>query len=176
MYKRKYNRGRMTTSYWIFGGIERVSKKRASSFIWAETLEVYRTWCDRWNQYVWPGIIVYIDAHRWYNQLSAKDYTLHVNNHSVKFVTQLPGVFYMYFADTNTRFNESVLDAEFLREIVEEIMSYDTNTAVIYSDDGSAKRWASKFIVQLNDTYLNKSWTWFFCMENIYFYLNKFFC
>ena len=51
-------------------------------------------------------------------------------------------------APANTRSNESACEAAILRKIVIEIMSSDSNTAVIYSNDGSAKRGVGKFIVQ----------------------------
>ena len=89
--KRKYNRGREVIQYWIFGGIERVSKRRFLVHLNGDARSAVNI-MDKVAMYVRPGSIVYTDAHRSYNQLTAKGYTHHVINHSANFVRQLPGV------------------------------------------------------------------------------------
>ena len=89
--KRKYNRGRDVVQYWIFGGIERVSKKRFLVSLNGDPRDA-NTLMNYVRRYVRTGSICYTDAHRSYNRLTSLGYTHRVINHSANFVRQLPGV------------------------------------------------------------------------------------
>ena len=84
----KYNRGRRGPQNWIFGGIERQSKKvflvnlnyepRTAVILQAEI-----------RKYIRPGSIIYSDSHRSYTGINSMglNYTHRAVNHSVEFVT-----------------------------------------------------------------------------------------
>ena len=96
--RRKYNRGRQVSSIWLFGGIERVSKKRFVVPLTGDRGE-NRDRATLWpiiREYILPGSIIYSDCWKAYDGLDIPDlweqfgvdpnYTHHTVNHSANFV------------------------------------------------------------------------------------------
>ena len=88
--KRKYNRGRVLAQVWLFGGIERVSKKSFIVPLVGPLGEAGRrdrgTLLPLIQQYIRPGSVVISDQWGAYNKLSDFGYTHHTINHSENFV------------------------------------------------------------------------------------------
>lgn len=88
--KRKYNRGRMLSEVWLFGGIERVSGRK---FL----VPLHEEGQDRSaaclipiiKRYVLPGSIIVSDKWAAYRTLSAEGYTHWNVNHSEEFVSSV---------------------------------------------------------------------------------------
>jgi len=86
--RRRYGRGRMRKQIWLFGGIERVSKRR---FVVPLTGSVghkrnKETLIPLIKKYVKPESIICSDAWRAYNDLSQLGYKHYAVNHSKNFV------------------------------------------------------------------------------------------
>lgn len=81
--KRKYNRGRWLDGYWIFGGIERESKKifivQVKDRTADELCSVIRNW-------ILPGTTIISDMWRSYRDLSNQGFEHLTVNHSINFV------------------------------------------------------------------------------------------
>ncbi|XP_068219505.1 uncharacterized protein [Palaemon carinicauda] len=84
----KYHKGRPLTQCWLFGGIERTSKK-----FFVEALidpgadnRKSETLIPLINRYIKPGSIIYSDSWRGYNKISESGYTHFQVNHSENFV------------------------------------------------------------------------------------------
>lgn len=87
--RRKYNRGRLITGQWLFGGIERRSKKIFVLPIPSRKTEVLLPLIKK---YVLPGSIIYSDCWKAYHQIDKKIYQHGVVNHSINFVDPDTGV------------------------------------------------------------------------------------
>lgn len=85
--RRKYNRGRIVKQIWLFGGIERVSKR---SFIIplleAEERRNEETLIPLIKKYILPGSIIYSDSWRAYNNIEQHSFKHYTINHSENFV------------------------------------------------------------------------------------------
>ena len=82
--KRKYNRGRVLEELWIFGGIERVSKKKfAVPVVKRDKIHLY----PEIHQWIKPGSVVYCDKWKAYDKLDEEGYLMGGRiNHSEYFV------------------------------------------------------------------------------------------
>ena len=96
--RRKYNRGRMVKTVWVFGGIERVSKKSFIIPLITDEAEadnpdiIPRTknvLVEAIKKYILPGSIVYSDMWKGYDTIGTLDYgyTHRRVNHSKEFVS-----------------------------------------------------------------------------------------
>lgn len=88
--KRKYERGRILSQIWLFGGIERISKKR---FVVALTGDVGErrdraTLVPLIHKYIREGSVIFSDCWGAYNNLHQQGYTHFTINHSENFVDQ----------------------------------------------------------------------------------------
>ena len=86
--RRKYHRGRILSQVWLFGGVERVSKKK---FVIPLTgprgdKRDKETLIPLIKKYIRPGSIIYSDAWGAYRELNTHGYSHHVINHSENFV------------------------------------------------------------------------------------------
>ncbi|RUS79722.1 hypothetical protein EGW08_012530 [Elysia chlorotica] len=86
--RRKYERGRVLSQIWLFGGIERQSKKR---FVVPLTGDVGEkrdkaTLIPLIQKYILKGSVIYSDCWGAYSTLSTSGYTHHTINHSKNFV------------------------------------------------------------------------------------------
>ncbi|RUS71031.1 hypothetical protein EGW08_021202 [Elysia chlorotica] len=86
--RRKYNRGRLSTQIWPFGGIERVSKRKFLVPLTCDVAEnrTKETLLPLITKYILPGTIIYSDAFRSYHDIKNLGYTHCVVNHSKNFV------------------------------------------------------------------------------------------
>lgn len=86
--RRKANVGRVLTQIWLFGGIERESKKRVIVPLLAPEGERRdrATLVPIIKRFIKAGSIIFSDSWGAYNTLSAEGYTHHVVNHSEHFV------------------------------------------------------------------------------------------
>lgn len=87
--KRKYNSGRIIRGQWVFGGIERDSKK---FFILPVPNRCSETLLPIIQQHVAVGSIIHTDKWRAYDILNTYNYTHKTVNHSVNFVDPVTGV------------------------------------------------------------------------------------
>ena len=83
--KRKYNRGRVLAQTWIFGGIERVSKKRFLVPLIDQRRDS-ETLIPLIQKFIKPKSLIISDSWRAYTKLNCLDYTHKVINHSENFV------------------------------------------------------------------------------------------
>ena len=85
--KRKYQRGRILGQIWLFGGIERISKKK---FVIPLNEEGDRrnkeTLLPLIQKFIRPGSVIYSDCWPAYKDISDLGYTHHEINHSESFV------------------------------------------------------------------------------------------
>ena len=85
--KQKYNRGRELRQIWLFGGIERESKKKFIVPLHRQDQDrSARTLIPLIKQYIKSGSIVISDGWLAYKNLSKEGYTHRVINHSENFV------------------------------------------------------------------------------------------
>ena len=88
--RRKYGTGRLLSQVWMFGGIERVSKKRfIVPLVDQEDQALPRnreTLFPIINKYILPGSVVVSDCWTAYNTLSEEGYKHWRINHSLNFV------------------------------------------------------------------------------------------
>ncbi|RUS71460.1 hypothetical protein EGW08_020775 [Elysia chlorotica] len=86
--RRKYNRGRLPTQIWLFGGIERVSKRKFIVPLTGDVAEnrTKETLLPLITKYIVKGSVIYSDAFRSYHTLKDLGYTHSVVNHSKNFV------------------------------------------------------------------------------------------
>lgn len=88
--KRKYNKGRILRGQWMFGGIERNTKK---AFILPVPNRRTETLLPLIEQYVAPGTVIHTDCWRAYDVLRQhENYTHKTVNHSQNFVDPASGV------------------------------------------------------------------------------------
>ncbi|XP_076051151.1 uncharacterized protein LOC143031337 [Oratosquilla oratoria] len=83
--KRKYNRGRLAKQLWVFGGIERLTKKCFLVPLLNKDRSA-RTLVPIIKKIIKPGTVVYSDSWRAYNQLCDHGYSHFVINHKKHFV------------------------------------------------------------------------------------------
>ena len=88
MVKRKYNCGRELSQVWLFGGIERVSKKIFIIPLVDQKRDA-ATLIPLIHKYIKAKSIIISDAWKAYAKLSEYDYTHQVINHSENFVNPL---------------------------------------------------------------------------------------
>jgi transposase-like protein len=86
--KRKYNCGRSLREGWVFGGIERQSRKMFFSFVIDRT-EI--TLLDIIKRRILPGSVIHCDMFRSYVNLELHGYTVFRVNHSENFVDPSTG-------------------------------------------------------------------------------------
>lgn len=88
--KRKHDTGRLLSQVWLFGGIERESKKKFIVPLIDEDSAPLRrdkeTLVPLIKKYIRPGTTVYSDSWRAYNSLNVEGYRHWCVNHSVNFV------------------------------------------------------------------------------------------
>lgn len=88
--RRKHNVGRVLSQVWLFGGIERVSKKRFVVPLMNDEGEPLprnkETLIPLIQKFIRPGSTVYSDSWRAYNSLGEEGYRHWCVNHSVNFV------------------------------------------------------------------------------------------
>ena len=85
--KRKYERGRPLSSVWLFGGIERVSKKLFIIPLLDENRDrSAETLIPLIKKYILPGSVIVSDGWKAYSSLRNEGYTHWVINHSEHFV------------------------------------------------------------------------------------------
>ena len=91
--KRKYHKGRRVDGVWVFGGIERDSKKCFLTTVEDRTAD---TLVNIIKQHIKPGPTIISDCWRAYSSLNSEGFTHLTVNHSVNFVDSDSG------AHTNT--------------------------------------------------------------------------
>lgn len=87
--KRKYNKGRPLSQVWVFGGIERLSKKKFIIPLLDGNESMRRdkeTLIPLIQRYIKPGSIIMSDCWAAYSRLSELGYRHHQINHSENFV------------------------------------------------------------------------------------------
>ena len=88
--KRKYHRGRILGQIWVFGGIERISKKKFVIPLLNEDVEQEKrskeTLLPLITKYIKPGSIIYSDSWKPYHDIPSLGYQHFMINHSEKFV------------------------------------------------------------------------------------------
>lgn len=87
--KRKYNVGRLVDGVWVFGGVERGTKRR---FVLPVEKRNAATLIPLCKKYILPGTTVYSDSWRAYSSLKDEGYTHFVVNHSKHFVDPETGI------------------------------------------------------------------------------------
>lgn len=87
--KRKYHRGHFVEGQWIFGGIERESKR---CFMVPVARRDKKTLQKIIAEWILPGTIIYSDCWAAYNDLNKLGYTHKTVNHSQNFVDPITGV------------------------------------------------------------------------------------
>ncbi|GBN39308.1 hypothetical protein AVEN_148385-1 [Araneus ventricosus] len=87
--KRKYNKGKQVNGKWVFGGVERGSKRSFFCVVEDRTAE---TLIEITKKYVKPGSTVLTDCWVSYNGLTAEGYVHHTVNHSKNFKDPITGV------------------------------------------------------------------------------------
>lgn len=91
--KRKYNRGRLVKSHWIFGGYERDSKKIFIVPMEDRTEEALLTCIKEW---ILPGTTIVLNCWKSYN-LSNEGFQHLTVNHSYNFVDPESGEKYLKY-------------------------------------------------------------------------------
>ena len=89
MARRKYNRGRISQQVWVFGGIERESKRKIIVPLTDGQEGLQRnkeTLIPIIKKYIKPGSVIYSDKWGAYSTLSSHGYTHYQINHSANFV------------------------------------------------------------------------------------------
>lgn len=88
--RRKYNRGRLLKSIWLFGGIERITKRVFVIPLTTENCEKRdkATLIPLVQKYILPGSIIYSDCWAAYKPLCELGYQHDSVNHSTNFVSQ----------------------------------------------------------------------------------------
>ena len=86
--KRKYHRGRRVDGVWVFGGIERDSKK---CFLVTVEDRTAATLIPIIKQYILPGTKIMSDCWKSYDKLSEEGYVHGTVNHSIEFVNSETG-------------------------------------------------------------------------------------
>lgn len=81
--KRKYNKGRLVTGQWIFGGIERTSKNVFIQPVEDRTAETLLAVIKKWIK---PGTTIISGAWKSYNCLNSQGYKHLIVNHAMNFV------------------------------------------------------------------------------------------
>jgi transposase-like protein len=81
--KRKYNRGRLITGKWVFGGYERGTKKIFLVPVEDRTADTLLSCIKEW---ILPGTTIMSDKWKAYNCLSSENYKHLSVNHSINFV------------------------------------------------------------------------------------------
>ena len=85
--KRKYDRGRPLSSVWLFGGVERLTKKKfIVPLIDDHQDRSAQTLIPLIKKYILPGTIIVSDGWKAYSSLRNEGYTHWVVNHSEQFV------------------------------------------------------------------------------------------
>lgn len=87
--RRKYNRGRLITGQWLFGGIERGTKKIFILPVVSRKAEVL---IPIIKKHIAPGSIIYSDCWKAYEQIDKSTYQHQTVNHSENFVDPHTGV------------------------------------------------------------------------------------
>ncbi|KYM95299.1 hypothetical protein ALC62_14052 [Cyphomyrmex costatus] len=87
--RRKYNRGRIIGGQWVFGALERSSKR---FFIVPVKNRTAQTLTKIIEERIAPGSIIYSDSWKGYLPLKELDYVHQTVNHSVHFVDPESGV------------------------------------------------------------------------------------
>jgi transposase-like protein len=86
--RRKYHRGRLITGQWLFGGIERHSKKMFVVPVVSRQAEILLPLIKK---YIAPGSIIYSDCWKAYSEINTT-YQHKTVNHSQNFVDPITGV------------------------------------------------------------------------------------
>jgi transposase-like protein len=81
--RRKYNRGRLITGQWVFGGVERQTKKMFVIPVPSRKAEVLLPLI---KDHIAPGSVIHSDCWKAYQQINKSIYQHHVVNHSKNFV------------------------------------------------------------------------------------------
>jgi transposase-like protein len=81
--KRKYHTGRSLREGWVFGGIERGTKRMFFRFVEDRT---EATLTEIIEKYIVPGSTIHCDMFKSYSNLEARGYTVLRVNHSENFV------------------------------------------------------------------------------------------
>jgi transposase-like protein len=84
--RRKYNRGRLTTQRWVFGGIQRRTSDTYNAFIEFVADRKEATLLGVLQRKVRLGTTIISDGWAAYHSLSCHGYSHHVINHSQNFV------------------------------------------------------------------------------------------
>lgn len=87
--RRKYNRGRLITGQWLFGGIERHTKKMFVIPVPSRKSDVLLPLI---RKYIAAGSIIYSDCWKAYDQIDKTIYQHGVVNHSKNFVDPDTGI------------------------------------------------------------------------------------
>lgn len=86
--RRKYNRGRLIQGQWLFGGIERITKKMFVLPVVSRKAKILQPLIQK---YIAPGSIIYSDCWKAYHQLNIM-YQHETVNHKKHFVDPNTGV------------------------------------------------------------------------------------
>ena len=86
--KRKYHRGKRVEGVWVFGGIERESRRSFFRIVEDRSAE---TLIPIIKEFVLPGTTIISDCWKAYSSLSKEGYTHQTVNHSVEFVNKDSG-------------------------------------------------------------------------------------
>ena len=89
--KSKYNRGRYVEGVWVFGCIERVSKKKFLFPLLEDPKRNSATLLPLIQRYVEPGSLIISDEWRAYSRLPSLGYQHQTVNHSANFVDPITG-------------------------------------------------------------------------------------
>ncbi|GBN17481.1 hypothetical protein AVEN_112070-1 [Araneus ventricosus] len=87
--KRKYNKGKQVDGKWVFGGVERGSKRSFFCVVEDRTAE---TLIEITKKFIKPGSTVLSDCWGSYSGLTAEGYVHHTINHSKNFKDPITGV------------------------------------------------------------------------------------
>lgn len=87
--RRKYHRGKVVKGIWVFGGIERVSKKRFVVEVDKRDEETLISLCLK---FIKPASIIYSDCWKAYGRLGDLGYEHYTVNHSANFKDPATGV------------------------------------------------------------------------------------
>lgn len=87
--RRKYNRGRIIQGQWVFGAVERISRR---IFVIPIKDRSAATLIAIIQKHIAPGTIIHSDCWKGYSSLNELNYTHRTVNHSQNFVNPVTGV------------------------------------------------------------------------------------
>lgn len=90
MGKRKYNKGRVIEGQWIFGGIERTTKRLFIEPVPNQSADTLLTIIKKWIK---PGTTIISDCWKSYNCLSNEHYIHLTVNHKMNFIDPESGAY-----------------------------------------------------------------------------------